>query len=65
MFFQAHVCVSTTSRDGARLGYDIVVAKDAVGDRNIPGVDAEQLKNVALYEVADVFGTLVESKDIN
>ncbi|RAL16607.1 putative isochorismatase family hydrolase [Aspergillus homomorphus CBS 101889] len=62
--YMAHVCVSTTARAGHELGYEVLVAKDAVGDRHIPGVDAGQLVEVALREVADVFGTVVEAKDI-
>ncbi|CRK23737.1 hypothetical protein BN1723_013096 [Verticillium longisporum] len=63
--YMAHVCVSTTARQGAQRGWDVIVAEDAVGDRDIPGVDAAQLVKVALAEIADVFGTLVSSKDIN
>ncbi|KAL0942714.1 isochorismatase family [Colletotrichum truncatum] len=63
--YMAHVCISTTSRDGARLGFDVVVAEDCVGDRDIPGVTAAQLTKVALCEIADAFGTVVQSKDIN
>lgn len=40
------------------------MAKDAVGDRHIPGVDAEELVRVALAEIADVFGTVIESQEI-
>jgi nicotinamidase-related amidase len=61
---QAHVCISTTARQAAQRGYDVVVVEDAVGDRNIPGVDGEQLTWVALCEIGDVFGTIVQSKDI-
>lgn len=57
--------MSTTARDAARLGYEVIVAEDAVGDRSIPGVGAEQLVRVVLSEIADAFGTLVKSKDIN
>ncbi|PKS05623.1 hypothetical protein jhhlp_008142 [Lomentospora prolificans] len=63
--YMAHVCVSTTARDGARYGYDVIVAEDAVGDRNIPGVEADQLVKVALAEIADGFGTIVQSSEIN
>ncbi|KNB10671.1 hypothetical protein FOXG_10817 [Fusarium oxysporum f. sp. lycopersici 4287] len=63
--YMAHVCISTTARQGAERGWDILVAEDAVGDRNIPGVDAQELKKVALREIADTFGTIVQSKDIN
>jgi hypothetical protein len=34
--YRAHVCVSTTAREAHQLGYEVVVAKDAVGDRSIP-----------------------------
>ncbi|RWA07030.1 hypothetical protein EKO27_g8086 [Xylaria grammica] len=61
---QAHVCVSTTARQGAERGWDVIIAKDAVGDRHIPGVDAAELVRVALSEIADAFGTIVESKEI-
>lgn len=62
---QAHVCVSTTARDGARLGFDVLVVEDAVGDRDIPGVAAEQLISVSLAEIGDAFGTVIQSNDIN
>ena len=35
-----------------------------IGDRDIPGVDGEELTRVALAELADVFGTVVQSEDI-
>ncbi|KAL4890975.1 Isochorismatase-like protein [Aspergillus ambiguus] len=62
--YMAHVCVSTTTRAGNELGYDVVIVKDAVGDRNIPGVDADTLVSVALNELADAFGTVVTAADI-
>ncbi|TDZ30807.1 putative isochorismatase family protein YddQ [Colletotrichum spinosum] len=62
--YMAHVCVSTTARQAAQRGYDVLVAEDAVGDRDIPGVDAAQLTKVALSEIGDAFGTVVQSKDI-
>ena len=42
----------------------MLVVEDAVGDRDIPGVDAEQLVRVALSEIGDAFGTIVQSKNI-
>ncbi|KAL2842594.1 Isochorismatase-like protein [Aspergillus pseudodeflectus] len=62
--YMAHVCVSTTARAGAELGYDVLVARDAVGDRHIPGVEAADLVQVALSEVGDAFGTVVNAADI-
>ena len=58
------MCVSTTARQGAELGYDVVLAEDAIGDRDIPGVSAEEVTKVALRELGDAFGTIVQSKDI-
>jgi nicotinamidase-related amidase len=44
--YMAHVCVSTTARAGNELGYEVIVIEDAIGDRDIPGVDAETLVKV-------------------
>lgn len=63
--YMAHVCVSTTARAGAELGYDVLVAQDGVGDRHIPGVAADTLVSVALKEVADAFGTVISAADVN
>ncbi|KKY30204.1 putative isochorismatase family [Diaporthe ampelina] len=63
--YMAHVCVSTTARQAAEKGYDVVVAEDAVGDRDIPGVKAEDLVRTSLAELSDAFGTVVKSADIN
>ncbi|KAI3552842.1 isochorismatase [Colletotrichum abscissum] len=62
--YMAHVCVSTTARQADQRGFDVLIAEDAVGDRDIPGVDAAQLVKVALSEIGDAFGTIVQSKDI-
>lgn len=62
--YMAHVCVSTTARAGAERGYDVVIARDAVGDRDIPGVGAAELVSVVLSELADGFGTVVSSEEI-
>lgn len=62
--YMAHICVSTTARAGAERGYDVVVARDAVGDRDIPGVGAAELVSVVLSELDDGFGTVVSSEEI-
>ncbi|KAK6718876.1 phospholipase C type enzyme [Fusarium graminearum] len=62
--YMAHVCVSTTARQAAERGFDVLIPEDAVGDRNIPGVDADQLVKVALSEIGDAFGTIIKSSNI-
>ncbi|KAH9809819.1 putative amidases nicotinamidase [Teratosphaeria destructans] len=62
--YMAHVCVSTTARDGARLGYDVLVAEDAIGDRDIPGASGADVTKMVLAELGDAFATVVHSKDI-
>ncbi|GIJ91208.1 phospholipase C type enzyme [Aspergillus pseudoviridinutans] len=62
--YMAHVCVSTTARAGDERGYDVIIASDAVGDRDIPGAKAETLVSVALSELADAFATVIPSTEI-
>ncbi|KAF7114932.1 hypothetical protein CNMCM5793_000702 [Aspergillus hiratsukae] len=63
--YMAHVCVSTTARAGSERGYDVIIAGDAVGDRDIPGASAETLVSVALSELADAFATVIPSAEIS
>ena len=58
------MCVSTTARDAARLGYDVIIAEDAVGDRDIPGVKGADLTKIVMAELEDAFATIVQSSDI-
>ncbi|PLB43623.1 pyrazinamidase/nicotinamidase [Aspergillus steynii IBT 23096] len=62
--YMAHVCISTTARAGSELGYDVLVASEAVGDRNIPGVKAEELVSTVLSELDDAFATVVSATEI-
>jgi nicotinamidase-related amidase len=62
--YMAHICVSTTTRQAAEKGYDVILAKEAIGDRDIPGTDGAKLVEVVLNELADGFGTVVSVKDI-
>lgn len=55
LFLRAHVCVSTTARQAAERGLNVVVAREAVGDRDIPGARADAVVNGALRELADAF----------
>jgi len=63
--YMAHVCVSTTARAGHELGYDVLLAEDAIGDRNIPGISASEVKFAVLKELGDAFGTVVQSSDVD
>lgn len=62
--YMAHVCVSTTARDAARLGYDVIVAEDCVGDRDIPGASGADVTKMVMHELADAFATVVQSSEI-
>lgn len=62
--YMAHICVSTTARAGDELGYDVLVVSDAIGDRHIPGVQAETLVSVVLSVVEDGFGSVIRAADI-
>ncbi|KAK0943722.1 hypothetical protein LTR48_003829 [Friedmanniomyces endolithicus] len=62
--YMAHVCVSTTARDADRLGYDVLIAEDCVGDRDIPGASGEEVTKMVMHELGDAFGTIVQSSDI-
>lgn len=55
---------STTARQAAERGYDVVVVEDAVGDRDIPGAKAEDLVRVVLAELEDAFATVVKADDV-
>jgi nicotinamidase-related amidase len=63
--YMAHVCVSTTARQAAEKGYDVILAEDAIGDRDIPGAKATDVVSVVLAELADAFGTVVKAESIN
>ncbi|KAJ5356843.1 hypothetical protein N7517_011452 [Penicillium concentricum] len=63
--YMAHICISTTARAGSELGYDVLVVRDAVGDRNIPGANAETVVSVVLSELGDGFATIVSESEIS
>ncbi|KAK4944465.1 hypothetical protein LTR10_016139 [Elasticomyces elasticus] len=62
--YMAHVCVSTTARAGADLGYQVVLAGDAIGDRDIPGLSGSEVTEAVLKELGDAFGTVVKGEDV-
>lgn len=62
--YMAHVCVSTTVRQADEKGWNVIIAKGAIGDRDIPGIKADELVKAVLFELGDTFGTVVESESI-
>ncbi|KAL1875718.1 hypothetical protein VTK73DRAFT_9907 [Phialemonium thermophilum] len=62
--YMAHVCVSTTARQGHERGWDVTVVEDGIGDRDIAGVGGAELTRVVLAELADFFATVVKSSKI-
>jgi len=62
--YMAHVCVSTTARQADEKGWDVIIAKDAVGDRNIPGMTGEELVDTTCKELADAFGTVIDGGSV-
>jgi len=62
--YMAHVCVSTTARQASELGYDVVLVEDAIGDRDIPGISGDEVTKTVLLELADAFGSVVQSSEI-
>jgi len=63
--YMAHVCVSTTARAAAEKGYDVILAEDAIGDRDIPGgLTGDKLTEVSLKELGDAFGTVVPAAEV-
>ena len=63
--YMAHVCVSTTARQADEKGYDVILAEDAIGDRDIPGAKAADVVRMVLAELGDAFGTVVKASSIN
>ena len=62
--YMAHVCVSTTAREGSQKGYEVILVEDGIGDRDIPGASGEEVAAMTLKELNDVFGTVIKSADI-
>ncbi|KAJ6541513.1 Isochorismatase-like protein [Mycena capillaripes] len=62
--YMAHICVSTTAREAHQRKYEVVVVKDAVGDRDIPGASGEAVTEMVMLELADGFATVVKSEEM-
>jgi nicotinamidase-related amidase len=52
--YMAHVCVSTTARAGVELGYDVLLAADGIGDRDIPGASGKDVTEVSFFDILTV-----------
>lgn len=64
-----HACVAGAARDAAPLGFEVVVASDAVATRAITrsngeSVDADSLHRAALAEIEDVFGDVLPTAHV-
>jgi len=42
----------------------VIIAEDAVGDRDIPGASGEEVTKMVMAELGDAFGTIVKSSEI-
>ncbi|KAK4049118.1 hypothetical protein OIO90_005588 [Microbotryomycetes sp. JL221] len=68
--YMAHVCITGTARSGMEHGYDVVVVKDAIGDRDVPSYDgksvvsASTLVDTVCHELGDAIGTIVQSVEV-
>ena len=62
--YMAHVCVSTTARQAAERDLQVVVAREAVGDRDIPGAQAPVVVENALRELSDAFAEIQSVQEI-
>jgi hypothetical protein len=41
-----------------------VLPRDAIGDRDIPGASGDEVTKMVMLELNDLFGTVLDSKDI-
>ena len=62
--YMAHVCVSTTARQAEQRGYEVLLAEDGIGDRDIPGATGEEVTKMVMNELGDAFGTVVQGSSI-
>lgn len=59
-----------TARSAMELGYDVVIVKDAIGDRDIPSADGKSVVKAATLvttvcdELADAIGTVIHAAEV-
>lgn len=49
--YMAHICVSTTAREGHQRGYEVLMVENAIGDRDIPGASGEEVTKVGFLNL--------------
>jgi nicotinamidase-related amidase len=65
-----HACIAAAAREAVPLGYNVIVASDAVATRPINAFDgkavvsAQDLNRAALTEISDAFGAVEPTSDI-
>jgi nicotinamidase-related amidase len=65
-----HACIAAAAREAVPLGYDVIVASDAVATRPINSFDgkgvvsAQDLNRAALTEISDAFAAVEPTSDI-
>jgi nicotinamidase-related amidase len=65
-----HACIAGAAREAVPLGYDVIVASDAVATRPINAFDgkgvvsAQDLNRAALTEISDAFAAVESTNDI-
>jgi nicotinamidase-related amidase len=65
-----HACIAAAAREAVPLGYNVIVASDAVATRPINAFDgkgtvsAQDLNRAALTEISDAFGAVEPTNDI-
>lgn len=62
--YMVQSCVSTTVRQAYDLEYCIVVPRDCVGARDIPGATAEEVLAHELAVLDDLYCHVVDSKEL-
>jgi nicotinamidase-related amidase len=62
--YVAHVCVSTTARQAEQRGYEVLLAEDAIGDRDIPGATGEEVTKMVMNKLGNAFETVMNGSSI-
>lgn len=68
--FMSHMCVSTTARDAAQLGYHVIVVEDACTSRDLVNsvtgevIPYTQVHHTALAEISDAFAYVTQVEKI-